>query len=173
MYTCYIQSFKILVSFCSWAGWSEPYLVKNPGSYIFTWCGSIIMYTSHVQLSSSPISLILHEKTRRFVEKMVKVTSILRYWFVNMMTSFIISMWGLWNFVSDFSQSWLADCEIRNCFHHSGTGVLSLLRMRVAAGSVLIRVLTGTKKKLFLFFLIEWCCCSFFFLIIHSYIFFI
>ena len=30
MYTWYIQSFKILVSFCSWAGWFDSYLVKNP-----------------------------------------------------------------------------------------------------------------------------------------------
>ena len=30
MYTCYIQSFKILASFCGWAGWCESYLVKNP-----------------------------------------------------------------------------------------------------------------------------------------------
>ena len=30
MYTCYIQSFEILASFCSWAGWFEPYLVENP-----------------------------------------------------------------------------------------------------------------------------------------------
>ena len=30
MYTCYIQSFKILASFCSWAGWFESYLVEDP-----------------------------------------------------------------------------------------------------------------------------------------------
>ena len=30
MYTCYIQSFKILASFCSWAGWFESYLVEIP-----------------------------------------------------------------------------------------------------------------------------------------------
>ena len=30
MYTCYIQSFKILASFCGWAGWFESYLVKIP-----------------------------------------------------------------------------------------------------------------------------------------------
>ena len=28
MYTCSIQSFKILASFCSWADWFECYLVK-------------------------------------------------------------------------------------------------------------------------------------------------
>ena len=37
MYTCSIQSFKILASFCSWADWFESYLVK---SHIFAWCGS-------------------------------------------------------------------------------------------------------------------------------------
>ena len=30
MYTCYIQSFKILASFCSWAGWVECNLFENP-----------------------------------------------------------------------------------------------------------------------------------------------
>ena len=30
MYSCYIQSFKILASFCSWAGWFESYLSKIP-----------------------------------------------------------------------------------------------------------------------------------------------
>ena len=30
MYTCYIQSFKILASFSSGAGWFVSYLVGNP-----------------------------------------------------------------------------------------------------------------------------------------------
>ena len=41
MYTCYIQSSKILASFCSWAGWFESYLFENARRHIFTWCGSI------------------------------------------------------------------------------------------------------------------------------------
>ena len=41
MYTCCIQSFVILASFCSWAGWFVPYLVENPRRYIFAWCGSV------------------------------------------------------------------------------------------------------------------------------------
>ena len=40
MYTCYIQSFKILASFCSWAGWFECFLVENPRRHVFAWCGS-------------------------------------------------------------------------------------------------------------------------------------
>ena len=40
MYTCYIQSFKILSNFCSWAGWFKCYLVENPRRHIFAWCGS-------------------------------------------------------------------------------------------------------------------------------------
>ena len=40
MCTCYIQSFKILASFCSWAGWFECSLVENPQRHIFAWCGS-------------------------------------------------------------------------------------------------------------------------------------
>ena len=40
MYTCYIQSFKILASCCSWADWFESYLVENPWRHIFAWCGS-------------------------------------------------------------------------------------------------------------------------------------
>ena len=39
-YTCYIRKFKILASFCSWAGWFESYLVENPQRHIFAWCGS-------------------------------------------------------------------------------------------------------------------------------------
>ena len=30
MYTCYIQSFKFLASFCSWAGWFEYTWSKIP-----------------------------------------------------------------------------------------------------------------------------------------------
>ena len=30
MYSCYIQSFKSLASFCSWAGWFESYMVEKP-----------------------------------------------------------------------------------------------------------------------------------------------
>ena len=41
MCTCYTQSFKILASFCSWAGWFESYLVENPRRQVFAWCGSI------------------------------------------------------------------------------------------------------------------------------------
>ena len=44
IYTCYIESFKILASFCSWAGWFESYLVENPGRHIFAWCASSLMY---------------------------------------------------------------------------------------------------------------------------------
>ena len=40
MYTCYIQSFKILASFCSWADWFESYLFENPWRHIFAWYGS-------------------------------------------------------------------------------------------------------------------------------------
>ena len=40
MYTCSIQSFKILASFCSWAGWFESYQVENSRRHIFAWCGS-------------------------------------------------------------------------------------------------------------------------------------
>ena len=40
MYTCSIQRFKIVASFCSWAGWIESYLVENPRRHIFAWCGS-------------------------------------------------------------------------------------------------------------------------------------
>ena len=46
MYTCYIQSFKILASFCSWAGGFECYLVENLRRHVFAWCGSILIFTS-------------------------------------------------------------------------------------------------------------------------------
>ena len=42
MYTCYIQSFKILASFCSWAGWFESDLVENLRRHVLAWCGSYI-----------------------------------------------------------------------------------------------------------------------------------
>ena len=38
MYTCYIQSFKILVGFCCWTGCFESYLVKNAWKHVFAWC---------------------------------------------------------------------------------------------------------------------------------------
>ena len=54
-----IQSFKILASFCSWAGWFKPYLAENPGRHIFAWCGS---YTLFVYQSRSTV-MILSFKT--------------------------------------------------------------------------------------------------------------
>ena len=42
MCTNYVQSFKILASFCSWAGWFESYPVENPPRHVFAWCGSIV-----------------------------------------------------------------------------------------------------------------------------------
>ena len=52
MYTCYIQNFKILASFCSWAGWFESCLVANPRRHIFAWCGSFNVYNvCHSRLS--------------------------------------------------------------------------------------------------------------------------
>ena len=44
---------------------------------------------------------------------------------------------------SDFSENWLGEFEIRDCFRRRGAGVKSPLRMQAAAGSVLTRVLTG------------------------------
>ena len=55
MYTCYIQSFKIVASFCSWAGCFGPYLVKCPGRHIFARCGSYYpdIYSNSTCLSSN------------------------------------------------------------------------------------------------------------------------
>ena len=44
-YTCYIQSFKTLASFCSWPGWAESYLLANPWRYVFPWCCSYVITT--------------------------------------------------------------------------------------------------------------------------------
>ena len=41
MYTWYIESFKILARFCSWSGWFESDLVKNPRRHVLAWCSSI------------------------------------------------------------------------------------------------------------------------------------
>ena len=46
MYTCYIQSVKILASFCSWAGWLESDLVDNSRRQAFVWCGSYNIWLS-------------------------------------------------------------------------------------------------------------------------------
>ena len=60
MYTCYIQSFTILASFCSWAGWFESYLVANPQRHIFVWCDSVFtVSTSFNRSSSAPAHLSL------------------------------------------------------------------------------------------------------------------
>ena len=40
MYTCYILSFKILASFCNWAGWFDAYVVTNSRRQVFSWLGS-------------------------------------------------------------------------------------------------------------------------------------
>ena len=46
MYTYFIQSFKILATFCSWAGWFESNLVENPQRHIFAWYGSSYSHSS-------------------------------------------------------------------------------------------------------------------------------
>ena len=53
MYTCYIQSFKILAGFCRWAGWFGCYLVQNPRRHIFAWCGSYYYLAFMTHLSRS------------------------------------------------------------------------------------------------------------------------
>ena len=53
MYTCFIQSFKILASFCKWADWFESYLFENPRRHIFAWCGSFYYH----QISTLSVSL--------------------------------------------------------------------------------------------------------------------
>ena len=42
-YTCQIQNFKTLVSFWSWAGQFESYLVKIPRRQVFSWRGSYLI----------------------------------------------------------------------------------------------------------------------------------
>ena len=42
------QNFKILASFCSWAGWFESKLVESPRRHIFAWCGSYIHVIYHL-----------------------------------------------------------------------------------------------------------------------------
>ena len=46
MNTCYIQSFKTLVSLYSWAGRFESYLVENPRRQVFAWRGSLMISTT-------------------------------------------------------------------------------------------------------------------------------
>ena len=46
MYTAISKSFKILASFCSWAGWFECYLVENSRRHIFG-CGSCNVWHIH------------------------------------------------------------------------------------------------------------------------------
>ena len=64
MYTCYIQSFKTLASFCSRAGWFESYLVENPQRHIFAWCGSFIAAVFSYILSA--IKLLKIGTTKKF-----------------------------------------------------------------------------------------------------------
>ena len=45
---CYIQSFKVLASSCTWAAWFESYLVENPRRHIFAWCGSCTKLFQHI-----------------------------------------------------------------------------------------------------------------------------
>ena len=51
-----IQRFKILASFCGWAGWFEPYLVANPQRHIFAICNAVMWHalnTAVVPLKST------------------------------------------------------------------------------------------------------------------------
>ena len=52
---CYIQSFKIPASFCSWSGWFESYLVENLRRQVFTWCGSCGSGPNYVEVSRNSI----------------------------------------------------------------------------------------------------------------------
>ena len=64
MYTCYIQSFKILSSFCSWAGWFESYLFENPED---TFLHDVAQMIKTKQRSVVNFVLIYHQN--RNVEK--------------------------------------------------------------------------------------------------------
>ena len=72
MYTCSIQSFKILASFCSWAGWFKSYLVENPRRHIFAWRGS---YNKDKEIKRNSLFVIsdfneyIHYARRYYVQR--------------------------------------------------------------------------------------------------------
>ena len=73
MYTCYIQSFKILASFCSWAGWFESYLLENPQRRVFAWCGScdglsLFLILVEWSLMNWPILMPNHHKANKMIQ---------------------------------------------------------------------------------------------------------
>ena len=101
MYTCYIQSFKTLASFCSWAGWFVSYLVENPGRHIFAWCGSFYVESC----------LALCVRVAFFHSRLSLWSLRFGSWFVCFLCIWFIS----YALTSFFSSSWrrglTADCD--------------------------------------------------------------
>ena len=63
MYICYYLKFKILASFCSWAGWFESYLVEYLRRHVFVWRGSLYKLDKFCTSFLQPISGRLSKKT--------------------------------------------------------------------------------------------------------------
>ena len=104
MYTCYIQSFKILASFCSWESWFECYLVENLQRQVFAWCGSIVWIKRITISFEQP-----HDKTNKMAcvpsedsDQPGHPPSLIRAFAVRMKKAWVLSyllsaQWRLWS----------------------------------------------------------------------------
>ena len=66
IYRCYIENFKTLASFCSWAARFAPYLMANLQRQVFLWCGyNKVQYEWDSQISIN-IKHVSHDLKSRF-----------------------------------------------------------------------------------------------------------
>ena len=98
MYTCYIKKFKILTSFCSWAGWFESYLVENPRRHIFACYGSFLkrLCPCHfcIQITKLMINWGHHRRSKHskpILSKVYNITCIVyMYWRGNITNKYFV-----------------------------------------------------------------------------------
>ena len=89
-----IRSFKILASFCIWAGRFESYLIKNPRRQVFSWWGSNIkaipwklIYTG---VCSGAVIEPAHEIMELFVLRKLILQTRMRSHLVGLDVSFLV-----------------------------------------------------------------------------------
>ena len=133
MYTCYIQRFKILASFCGWAGWFESYLVENPRRHIFAWCGSILSILTSTVSPDGFRSLFIPDGLLTTVSPLIFFTT---WGFVDL---FLLTPLGF--FKRNFMARYMISFYERNvCFFLSTTLYKTRTTCGVHSHSILISV---------------------------------
>ena len=149
MYTCYIQSFKILASFCSWAAWFESNLVENPRRHVFSRCCSYVLsYTFitircdwivvHVKLNNNSFSLFIF---RLNIDLRRHKCQTWNGYFI-LTNENVSSFWIAWRW------TWSNERIVKNAFVLSGNIKFSILRLHIKFTSSAVLQKGHIKKNI-------------------------